>query len=132
MPLYKKYKGQRTFVTDYPRTPGIKDTTISNMMGYGGNGSINMDHKDYGKIKSKGGVAKNKTVVNNYTSKTKSNKKKQKTYIMKKKMKMKNGSGISKTNSVMNTTKQKTKGGISKVTAASVRNTNKYKKGGSC
>ena len=71
MGLYKGYKQQNNFNKKLKRSPIVEDTTASNMMGYGGNGSINMDHKNYGKVKSKGGVTKSPTVVNNYKSKKK-------------------------------------------------------------
>lgn len=57
MPLYKKYKPK-------PKPANSVDTTASNMMGYSGSGSINMDHKDYGKIKSKGGPTKSTKIRN--------------------------------------------------------------------
>lgn len=69
MALYKNYKQQNTSKTKLPRASVVDDTTISNMMGYSGQGSVNMDHKDYGKIKSKGGLTKSNAVVNNYKSK---------------------------------------------------------------
>lgn len=69
MGLYKKYTQQNNFNKKLKRYS--EDTTASNMMGYSGSGSINMDHKDYGKVKSKGGVTKSPTVVNNYKSKKK-------------------------------------------------------------
>lgn len=59
MGLYKKYRKK-------PNKPNGIDTTISNMMGYSGSGSTNMSSKDYGKIKSKGGLTKANQVVNKY------------------------------------------------------------------
>ena len=56
MSLYKKYKQK-------PKPAGV-DTTASNMMGYSGGGSVNMNHKDYGKIKPKGGATKSKKIRN--------------------------------------------------------------------
>ncbi len=57
MGLYKKYKQKL-------KPKNSEDTTISNMMGYAGNGSVNMDHKDYGKVKSKGGLVKSNKIKN--------------------------------------------------------------------
>lgn len=70
MALYKRYKQQNNFDGKQKRSKPTEDTTISNMMGYGGNGSVNMDHKDYGKVKSKGGLTKAST-INNAKSKKK-------------------------------------------------------------
>lgn len=69
MALYKKYKEQNNFTKKLKRPSSTRDTTIPNMMGHSGTGSTNMDSKDYGKIKSKGGVSKASTVVNNYKKK---------------------------------------------------------------
>lgn len=69
MALYKRYKSQNNFEKKQKRPSSTQDTTASNMMGYGGNGSINMDHKDYGKVKNKGGVSKAKTIINKYKKK---------------------------------------------------------------
>jgi hypothetical protein len=54
--MRKKYKQK-------PKPAGV-DTTIPNMMGYSGSGSVNMDHKDYGKIKPKGGSTKSNKIRN--------------------------------------------------------------------
>lgn len=55
MPIRKKYKSQKSFIKKVKRPSTTKDTTIPNMAGYGqSKGKV----KDYGKIKSKGGLKK--------------------------------------------------------------------------
>jgi len=77
MGLYRKYTEQSSFNKKMKRPSHITDTTISNMMGYSGNGNTNMDNTDYGKIKSKGGLVKNDPPCNSCKkSKSKSKTKK--------------------------------------------------------
>lgn len=55
MPLRKKYKSQKSFIKKVKRPSSTKDTTIANMAGFG---QSKGKAKDYGKVKSKGGVKK--------------------------------------------------------------------------
>lgn len=70
MPLYKKYESQKGFDKKVKRPSSTRDTTISNMM-FGDNSKTS--DKNYGKIKSKGGLTKAKTIKS--TSKSKDRKK---------------------------------------------------------
>lgn len=62
MGIRKKYVQQRNQTFKLKRPSSTKDTTIPNMLGY----SASSNSKDYGKVKSKGGVSKVEGVSNNY------------------------------------------------------------------
>jgi hypothetical protein len=66
MALYKNYIPQQGFDKKMKRPSSTHDTTISNMM-FGDN----TPSKDYGKVKSKGGVTKANTVVSKDKTKKK-------------------------------------------------------------
>ena len=66
MGLYKNNRQQNNYSKKQKRSPVVEDTTAANMMGYSGQGSTNMDSKNYGKVKSKGGITKSKTIKNKY------------------------------------------------------------------
>lgn len=61
MGLRKNYKPQRGFTKPYPRPSSTLDTTIPNMA-FEKRGNA----KDYGKIKSKGGLPKSNQIKNKY------------------------------------------------------------------
>jgi len=60
--MFKKYKQQANQTHKLKRPSTTLDTTIPSMLGYASKGNS----KDYGKVKSKGGVKKALTVVNKY------------------------------------------------------------------